>query len=124
MLKKLLVICALGIAVLSCATTQNAPPTYTPTTINQYNLTQLSNAIGTLQTAAENAVPKAILNINTARLIVQFCVGANTAIATSPNGWKATVNTSYTYMKSQLSPVDLMKFNLEFAAFELVLNSF
>lgn len=126
MIKKLFIACALGVAVLcsGCATSKNAPPTYTPTIINQYNLTQLSNSIGTLQTAAENAVPKGILPVNSARLIVQFCVGANIAISESPNGWKTTVNKSYTYLKSQLSVADQMKFSLEFTAFELVFNSF
>lgn len=125
MIKKLFIACALGIAVLcsNCATTQNAP-NLTPAQINQYNLTTLVNAIGTLQTAAENAVPTNILKFNTARLIVQFTVGANTAIAASPNGWKATVGASYTYTKSQLTVDELNKFSIYLAAFETVLNSF
>lgn len=125
-MRKLFLACALGLSIIGngCATSQNAPASYTPDTIQKYNLTQLSNAIGTLQLAAENAVPKKILPLNTARLIVQFCVGANQAIVASPSGWKATVNSSYTYMKSQLTEADRTKFAVELTAFEVVLNSF
>jgi hypothetical protein len=100
------------------------PASYTTQTKQLYVLTDVVNSIGTLQTAAENAVPQNILPLKTARTIVSFCVAANTTIGQTPNGWYAVVNAAYASMKSQLTPDELMKFSGAFSAFELVLNSF
>jgi hypothetical protein len=100
------------------------PATYTSQTKTLYVLTDVVNSIGTLQTAAENAVPANILPQNTARNIVQFCVDANTTIGQVPNGWYAVVNTSYIKLKAKLTPSELVSFGPALAIFEVVLNSF
>src|ERR1035437_870721 len=81
------------------ACTSKMPATYTPQTKHLYVLTDVVNSIGTLQLAAENAVPANILPLPTARRIVQFCVIANQTIGQTPNGWYSTVNTAYQTMK-------------------------
>ncbi len=106
-----------------CATANNAP-TLTPIARNAYNLTQLVDAIGILQTTAENSVPNGVLKVNTARTIVQFCVAANTTIGATPNGWYATVKAAYTSMKASLTQDELSKFGIYLATFETILNSF
>ena len=121
-MKKLFLI-SLLILSSACATTQNAP-NLTPLAVTQYNLTQLVDAIGILQTSAENAVPANILPVNTARLIVQFCVTANTTIGQVPNGWYVSVNTAYLNVKLQLTPNELIKFGPYLASFEVVFNTF
>jgi hypothetical protein len=104
--------------------TSKMPATYTQQTKTLYVLTDVVNGIGTLQMAAENAVPAKILSVNSARVIVQFCVAANTAIGQSPNGWYATVNTLYQTAKKQLTATELQQFGSYLVAFELILNSF
>ena len=111
------------LSLSSCATATNAP-NLTPLARNAYNLTQLVNSIGILQTAAENAVTAKILPVDGARLIVQFCVIANTAIGQTPNGWQATVLSAYQGTKAQLTPDELIKFGPYLTSFELVLNTF
>lgn len=117
------------VAAVVCLVTVNGctskmPATYTQQTKTLYVLTDVVNGIGTLQVAAENAVPAKVLSLNSARIVVQFCVAANTAIGQSPNGWYATVNTLYQTTKKQLTADELQKFGGYLVAFELVLNSF
>jgi hypothetical protein len=124
-MKKIILSLAVCLSILpgySCAS--KMPASYTPQTKKLYVLTDVVNGIGTLQLAAENAVPAGKLKVNSARIIVQFCVGANTAIGQSPNGWYNTVNIAYQYAKNQLTSDELNKFQVELAAFEIVLNSF
>ena len=113
----------LGFLFSGCATTTNSP-NLTPVARNAYNLTQLVDAIGILQTSAEASVPNKVLPVNTARLIVQFCVAANTTIGQVPNGWVPVVKTAYATTKSQLTPDELNKFAGYLSAFEIILNSF
>ena len=94
-MKKFFLISLLSSSLLGCATTQNAP-NLTPLAVTQYNLTQLVDAIGILQTSAENAVPANILPVNTA----------------------------YLTLKNQLSAADLQKFGPYLTSFEIVFNSF
>ena len=112
------------ILLLTISCISKMPASYTPTTRQQYILTDVQNGIGTLQLAAENAVPANILRLSTARLIVQFCVTANQTIIQTPNGWYATVNTAYQSLKKQIPQNDIDNFGYAFDAFELVLNSF
>lgn len=114
---------ALSIATSACATT-NTAPNLTPVARNAYNLTQLVDAIGILQTTAESSVPNKVLSTNTARLIVQFCVIANTTIGAVPGGWFPAVNVAYKTMKSQLTASDLSRFGIYLSTFETILNSF
>lgn len=126
MIKRYLLVIALlssSVYYTACATAQNAP-NLTPVARNAYNLTQLVNAIGILQTTAENSVPNGVLKVNTARIIVQFCVTANSTILQIPNGWYATVHAAYDSAKSQLTQEELSKFGFYLATFEVVLNSF
>lgn len=122
-MKKLVFILILAASVVSCAT-QTSAPNLTPVARNAYNLTQLVNSIGILQTTAENSVPNNVLKLNTARSIVEFCVWANTTIGQTPNGWFATVKTGYTTMKNLLTQDELNKFGIYLTTFEVVLNSF
>lgn len=108
---------------ISCATAANAPQ-LTPVARNAYNLTQLVDAVGILQTTAENSVPNKVLSLATARIIVQFCVDANTTIGSMPNNWYTVVKTAYGSVKSQLTPDELQKFGVYLAIFETILNSF
>lgn len=121
-MKKLILLVLLASAV-GCATAGNAP-NLTPIARTDYNLTQLVDSIGILQTAAENAVPSNILKVNTARSIVEFTVWANTTIGAAPDGWYLTVKTGYNTMKSLLTPDELNKFGVYLATFETVLNGF
>lgn len=123
-MKKLLLAITLTSSIIGINCAAKMPASYTTQTKKLYVLTDVVNGIGTLQLAAENAVPAGKLKVNSARVIVQFCVGANTAIGQSPNGWYPTVNTAYQYAKNQLSAYELSRFQLELAAFELILNSF
>ena len=100
------------------------PATYTPITKQQYVLIDVVNGIGTLQLAAENAVPAKLLSVNSARIIVQFTVAANTEIGLAPNGWYAVVSVAYQAAKNQLTADEQQKFGGYLLAFEVVLNSF
>ena len=122
-MKKFILAFLLSASAASCATVSNAPA-LTPVARNAYNLTQLVDAIGILQTTAENSVPNNVLSVNTARIIVEFCVLANTTIGQVPNGWYATVKADYQVMKSQLSVEELKRFGLYLITFEVILNSF
>lgn len=110
--------------VLSAGCTSKMPATYTQQTKTLYVLTDVVNGIGTLQMAAENAVPAKILSVNSARVFVQFCVLANTTIGQSPNGWYPAVNAAYQTAKKQLTATELQNFGGYLVAFELILNSF
>ncbi len=123
MRKSLIPVLLLSLSLSSCATATNAPQ-LTPVARNAYNLTQLVDAIGILQTTAENSVPNGVLKLATARLIVQFCVDANTTIGAMPNNWYTVVKTAYGSIKSQLTPDELNKFGIYLATFETILNSF
>lgn len=107
---------------ISCAS--KMPDSYNQQTKTLYVLTDVVNSIGTLQMAAENAVPQKILKLNDARIIVQFCVDANTTIGQYPNGWYSIVNTAWLQAKAHLDQDELNKFAGAIAAFEIVLNSF
>lgn len=109
---------------VGCLATPANSPNLTPVARNAYNLTQLVDAIGILQTTAENSVPNGVLKVNTARLIVQFCVTANTTIGASPNGWYSSVSVGYKVTKSQLSVDELARFKVYLDVFETILNSF
>lgn len=119
-MRKLILIILLSSA---CATAQNAP-NLTPVARNAYNLTQLVDAVGILQTTAENSVPNGVLKVNTARLIVQFCVTTNTTIQQIPNGWFYIVTAAYTNTKQQLTSDELNKFGPYLSTFETILNTF
>lgn len=119
-MKKLILVLLLTSA---CATANNAP-NLTPVARNAYNLIQLQNAIGILQTTAEASVPNHVLSLPTARRIVQFCVTANETILQVPNGWYPAVSTAEQDVKNNLTPAELQKFGLYFSTFETVLNSF
>jgi hypothetical protein len=119
--KRLIIVAAL-LSFTSCAA--KMPASYTQQTKTIYVLTDVVNGIGTLQLAAENAVPANILTLNDARNFVQFCVDANTTIGQSPNGWYATVNTAYQKAKNHLTPDEVTKFSGALSAFEVVLYSF
>lgn len=120
-MKRLLLI-PLLLVLSSCAS--KMPTSYTPQTKQLYVLTDVVDGLGTLQTAAENAVPAKILKLSTARLIVQFTVAANTTIGQTPNGWYASVNAAYLQLKEDLPQSEIDNFQYAFDAFELVLNSF
>lgn len=115
-------------ACASNATPANTPQ-LTPTARTEHNLTPLVNAVGSLQTAAENATTtvdngKPLLSVNTARKIVQFCVATNQALQQVPNGWYSAINTAYQSLKSSLSADELLKFGSYLFSFELVLAQF
>jgi hypothetical protein len=68
--------------------------------------------VGELQTAAIQAngtldpkTGKPVLDQATTRLIVQFCVDANTALKNAPNGWGKAVGAAWAKLKTQLPPV-------------------
>lgn len=119
-MKKIILIALLS----SCCATAGTAPNLTPVARNAYNLTQLVDAIGILQTTAENSVPNKVLSLPTARLIVQFCVTANSTIGQIPNGWWQSVSIGYKVTKSQLTPNELNKFGVYLSTFETILNSF
>jgi hypothetical protein len=117
-----LAVCLSIFSVAACAA--KMPANYTPQTKQLYILTDVVKGIGVLQLAAENAVTQKILSINSARVIVQFCVDANTTIGQTPNGWYTSVNTAYQLAKNRLTLDEQTKFGGYFIAFELILNSF
>jgi hypothetical protein len=124
-MKKFILIPVICLSILGGATcASKMPPSYTPQTKQLYILTDVVNGIGTLQVAAENAVPAKILSVNSARVIVQFCVSANTTIGQTPNGWYTVVNTAYLQAKKQLTVDEQTKFSGYLIAFEIILNSF
>jgi hypothetical protein len=117
------------ISFSDCANKNNAPQ-LTPAAVTAYNKTQFSDAIGSLQLAAENATTtidtktnKPLLKVNTARIIVQFCVGANKTLAASDTGWLASIQAAYQDAKSQLSPSELITFGPYLDTFEIVLSA-
>jgi predicted secreted protein len=116
------IVCVSSLSLAACAA--KMPANYTPITKQQYVLTDVVNGIGTLQMAAENAVPAKYLSNNSARVVVQFCVDANYAIGQSPNGWYAVVSVTYQAAKNQLTADEQQKFGGYLLAFEVVLNSF
>lgn len=120
----ILAVALLSFSIVNINCVSKAPSSYTPQTKKLYVLTDVVNGVGVLQMAAENAVPQNILKVNSARIIVQFCVDANTSIGQAPNGWYAVVSTAYYRAKGQLSADELNKFGGYLAAFEVVLNSF
>lgn len=131
-MKKLLLIPLLLIlsSCASTATTANTPQ-LTPTARTEYNLIPLVNAVGFLQTAAENATTtidtktnRPLLSVNTARKVVQFCVTTNQTLQQVPNGWYASINVAYQSLKSSLTPDELTKFGTYLSSFELVLVQF
>ena len=124
-MKKFILIPIICLSILSGATcASKMPSSYTPQTKKLYILTDVVNGIGTLQTAAENAVPAKILSVNSARVIVEFCVSANTIIGQSPNGWFSLVNSAYIQAKLKLTPTEVQNFSVYLTAFEIILNSF
>ena len=124
-MKKIILSLSVCLSILSIAScVAKMPANYTPITKQQYVLTDVVNGIGTLQMAAENAVPAKYLSNNSARVVVQFCVDANYAIGQSPNGWYAVVSVAYQAAKNQLTADEQQKFGGYLLAFEVVLNSF
>lgn len=121
---------SLVLLVLLTANCGKNIPNLTPEAQHKYTLTQVIDAIGALQMAAENAVVTVdhagnrLLSFASARRIVQFCVDANTAIGNSPNGWYSTVKSTYDTAKSQLTPQELTQFGSYLTTFEMVLATF
>ena len=100
----------------------------TPVAQQAYTLDQVVNGVGTLQLAAENATITydtnglPLLSVNTARLVVAFCVAANQALGST--GLVAGVKTAYTTLKGQFTSAELIKFGAALTIFEVVLNGF
>lgn len=60
--------------------------------------------VNELQRAAISANASGAVDVNTTTIIVQFTVDANVILKTIPNGWQATLRTSWTTAKSKFPP--------------------
>lgn len=92
----LLVILALG----GSACVHQAPPTLTTIEGKRaYVADQISTRVNELQNVTIEAQGTNQISLDTARLIVQFCVDANYTLKSVPEGWQATLKTLWAKTK-------------------------
>lgn len=95
---KRLVLCLLLATVPACV----HPPPPTLTTIEgkrAYVADQISLRVNELQNVTIEAQGTNQISLDTARLIVQFCVDANYTLKSAPVGWQATLKTLWAKTK-------------------------
>jgi hypothetical protein len=93
--------------LLSLAACHVPTSVVTPQGKAAYSADQVVIRVGELQSAAIQAQASGALPITTTRLIVQWCVNANTTLKQVPNGWQQTLTTAWTQTKSQIPATDL-----------------
>jgi hypothetical protein len=76
-----------------------APPTLSPEASKQYDATQIAVRVNRLMDAAIEAEANQSLPTATARIIVRFCVTADTTIAQYPAGYGPMVATAWKALK-------------------------
>lgn len=86
-----------------------------------YTADQIVLRINELQNAAIQAEASGGLTTATTRLIVQFCVSADTALKNSPNGWQPTVSAAWAELKRQVIVMPSSAFYTTWNAVDLVL---
>jgi hypothetical protein len=86
---------------------------HTPTSVTTpqgktaYTADQIVMRVGELQNAAIQAEASKALPTSTTRIIVQWCVNANTILKTVPEGWQQSISMAWITTKGQIPAKDL-----------------
>ncbi len=102
-MKRLLLIALLlsPLPVASCAP-KTANVNLSPAGQIAYTADQIVLRVNELQQAAITANSKGILDTGTTRLIVNWSINADMTLKVLPQGWKVTVQTSWTLAKKDI----------------------
>ncbi len=112
-------IIACCLALSACA----PPPTVTtPQGQLAYKADQIVVRVNELMNAAIAANASGALDTNTTRTIVQFTVAADQTLASTPNGWQATVLTAWAATKAKLPVIQNPAILAAFSAVDIVLT--
>lgn len=100
----LLYACALSAPLIDSAC--HAPVTITtPAGKAAYTADQVAVRVNELERATIDAQAQGALPLETARYLVEFCVGADKTLAAAPSGWQAVVGKAWAETKAKLPPV-------------------
>jgi len=97
------VLVAVVLALVACAGNQTA--NLSPAGHVAYTADQIAVRVNELQNAAIQAEASGALSTDTTRQIVQFALAANNTLATTPEGWPATITSAWISLKQVLPPI-------------------
>lgn len=89
--------------LLSLGVACHAPVTITtPQGKIAYTADQIVQRVNELENAAIKANGAGQLSLDTTRIIVEFCVGADKTLAQTPAGWQASVQAAWTAARAKI----------------------
>jgi hypothetical protein len=92
--------------IILLTTACHAPVTITtPQGQLAYTADQVVLRVNELMNASIAANSSGSLSTNTTRVIVKWCVAADTTLASTPNGWQQTLITGWAQTKAQLPAI-------------------
>lgn len=100
---RLLLCLTLGLTFSGCA----HPTFQSPTAQKAYTADQVVVRLNELQGAAIDANKAGALDVDTTRVIVQFCVAGNRTLAAVPQGWPATIQAAWRGVKPNIPDVNV-----------------
>lgn len=101
----ILVLCLVVGFVAAPGCASKAPPNLTPVGLHAYTADQVAVRVAELQNAAIAAEASGAMPTATARIIVQFAVGAAVTLKAVPTGWPQTLATAWAATKAQIGPI-------------------
>ena len=97
----------IGALVLQAGCVKAPTTVVTPAGKTAYTADQIVIRVNELQNAAIQAQATGALPTSTTRIIVQFCVAADTTLKATPAGWGQTLATAWTQAKTSIPAADL-----------------